>query len=381
MVERMPSPQRILITGGAGFIGSHLADQLIAQGHHVTLFDVLHPQIHGLEQAVPGYLNPTAHLIRGDIRDSVALGAALQGVDVIFHLAAYTGVGQSMYQAGEYLDVNVQGTATLLDLLSQPSSSVRKLIVASSRAIYGEGAYHCPHCGMVSPAPRTPEQLRAGRWDLVCPHCGRTVEPIPTPERQPADPRSVYAISKQNQEQLSLLLGEAYHFPVVVLRFFNVYGPRQSLQNPYTGVVNTFITRLVNGQPPQVYEDGRESRDFVHVSDVCQACYLAMIKEEANGKIINVGSGQPLTLLAVAQMIAEQVGGPAPVITGQFRVGDIRHCHADLSRANQLLGYQPAISFDEGMAGLLSEVSGRQWADLSSQAEAELVARGLAART
>jgi dTDP-L-rhamnose 4-epimerase len=375
------SSQKVLITGGAGFIGSHLADRLINQGHEVTLFDLLHPQVHGLEHKPPDYLNPAARLLQGDVRDANALQAALDGVDVVFHLAAYTGVGQSMYQIGEYLDVNVQGTATLLQLLSRPSSSVRKLIVASSRAVYGEGAYHCSHCGPVSPSPRTAEQLRAGRWEVTCPHCGQPVQAMPTPETKAADPRSIYAVSKLNQEQTSLLIGEAYGLPVVVLRFFNVYGPRQSLKNPYTGVINTFITRLVNGLPPQLYEDGRPSRDFVHVSDVCQACLLAMSNEAADGQVLNVGSGQPLSLLEVAQTIAAQFGVPFPVITSQYRLGDIRHCYADLSRSRQLLGYAPQVSFKVGIAQLLHQLAGQEWPDQSGQAEAELVIRGLAARS
>jgi dTDP-L-rhamnose 4-epimerase len=286
-----------------------------------------------------------------------------------------------MYQIGEYLDVNVQGTATLLERLSRPSSSVRKLIVASSRAVYGEGAYQCSSCGLVNPLPRTAEQLRAGRWEVPCPHCGQALQPIPTPETQTTDPRSIYAVSKLNQEQISLLIGEAYTLPVVVLRFFNVYGPRQSLKNPYTGVINAFITRLVNGLPPQVYEDGQESRDFVHVSDVCQACLLAMTSEAANGQVFNVGSGQPLSLLEVAQTVAAQFGGASPVITGQYRLGDIRHCYADLSRSRQLLGYSPQVPFEVGITQLLDQLAGQGWTDQSAQAEAELVARGLAARS
>lgn len=380
MTTSEPSFHKVLITGGAGFIGSHLADLLISQGHEVTLFDLLHPQVHGPEQKPPDYLHPAARLIQGDVRDPAALQAALDGIDVVFHFAAYTGVGQSMYQISEYLDVNVQGTATLLEQLSRPSSSVRRLIIASSRAVYGEGAYHCANCGPVAPLPRTADQLRAGHWQVICPHCGQPIQPIPTPETKTADPRSIYAASKLNQEQISLIVGEAYNLPVVVLRFFNVYGPRQSLKNPYTGVINTFITRLVNGLPPQVYEDGRPSRDFVHVSDVCQACLLAMTSVTAAGQILNVGSGQPLSLLEVAQTIARHLNGPSPIITGQYRLGDIRHCHADLTRSRQQLGYTPQVPFDAGIAQLLEQLAGQEWADQSAQAEAELIARGLAAR-
>lgn len=369
--------ENVLITGGAGFIGSNLTDVLIALGHRVTILDTLHPQVHGPNQQVPDYFNQQAKLVRGDVRNADLLQETLAEQTIVFHFAAYTGVGQSMYQIQEYLDVNVQGTAVLLELLSQKKHQVRKLILASSRAIYGEGAYECTQCGPVYPKPRSLTQLREGQWEVVCPLCGSSLTAIPTPEEKPADPYSIYAISKQNQEQICQLIGETYHLPTVVLRYFNVYGPRQSMQNPYTGVINTFITRLLNGKAPEVYEDGLESRDFVHVQDVVQACVLAMTKETADGRIFNVGSGKQASLLQAAEILAALLDGPAPIVTGQFRAGDIRHCYADIRRAETFLGYHPQITFKKGLTDLLAAMVGQQWEDLSQVPLQELKERGL----
>lgn len=371
--------ESVLITGGAGFIGSHLADVLIAQGHQVTIYDNLHPQVHGPQRQIPDYLNKKATFIRGDVRDADALQDALAGKTIVFHFAAYTGVGQSMYQIREYMDVNVQGTAVLMEILSQSKHAVRKLILSSSRAVYGEGAYLCSECGPVHPLPRTLSQLQQGQWEVKCPHCQREVNPNPTSENTPLAPYSIYAISKHNQEQICRLIGETYGLPVVVLRFFNVYGPRQSLRNPYTGVINVFLTRLINSKPPQVYEDGHELRDFVHVKDVILACMLAMDKESAEGHIMNVGTGQPLSLMQVAQIISQEFDGQSPVLTGQFRAGDIRHCFADISRAKTILGYEPRVPFSTGISEYIRQLNHRQWDDLSAIPEQELLKRGLAA--
>lgn len=369
---------KVLITGGAGFIGSHLADSLLADGHQVSLFDNLHPQVHGTDQSLPEYLNPSVQVIRGDVRNPTTLGQALKGKNVVFHFAAYTGVGQSMYQIREYQDVNVTGTATLLEILSQQPEPKSKLIIASSRAVYGEGAYTCSECGFVHPAPRSVEQLRKEQWELTCPNCQRPLKPVPTPEELEPRPASIYALGKYNQEQTALIVGQAYDLPVVVLRFFNVYGPRQSLQNPYTGVLGTFITRQLLGKSIHIYEDGQESRDFVFVSDVVDACGKAMQRSEAIGQIINVGSGQSLTMQQVATTITNLLGGPEPIITGQFRVGDIRHCFADLNRAKRILKYEPKVSFNEGIGQLVESVIGQEWIDSSRIAEEELEKRGLA---
>ena len=370
--------ENILITGGAGFIGSHLADLLLEMGHKVTVLDILHPQVHGAKQNIPSYLNPDLHLIRGDVRDAEAMKKALEEKTVIFHFAALTGVGQSMYQIRDYLDVNVQGTGVLFELLSQQTHQKCKVVLASSRAVYGEGAYECRNCGLVKPSPRTSEQLYAGQWEPLCPTCRQKLQPGPTPETQPPDPQSIYAITKLNQEQVALLLDESYGLSVVALRFFNVYGPRQSLGNPYTGVIGTFLSRLKGGNPPRVYEDGQESRDFVHVSDVIRACLLSMERQEANGQIINIGSGKPITLYEVAETLSRVLDGPEPIITGQFRVGYIRHCHADLTKARAILGYEPKVPFEVGVQDLVDQLSGQQWEDLSVIAEKELADRGLA---
>jgi dTDP-L-rhamnose 4-epimerase len=371
---------RVLITGGAGFIGSHLADALVDQGHQVVILDILHPQVHGTARKEPDYLNPQAELVKGDVRNDDLLNDLLSNTDVVFHLASYTGVGQSMYQIQDYLDVNVLGTATLLQVLSENQHNVRKLIVASSRAVYGEGAYRCEECGLVAPSPRSADQLQCGEWGIKCPDCGHSVRPIPTAEDKPLDPGSIYAVSKMNQEQACLVVGQAYDLQVVALRYFNVYGPRQSLRNPYTGVIATFITRLMNGKPPEVYEDGRESRDFVHVSDVVQATLLAMQKEEANGQILNVGSGKRLSLLEIAEIVAAEYGGSKPIITGKFRVGDIRHCYANLTRSQQILGYKPEVTFEEGIRDIINRSHYEKSKDCSSIAEEELRARGLASQ-
>jgi dTDP-L-rhamnose 4-epimerase len=370
--------EKVLITGGAGFIGSHLADTLLAEGHEVTLYDNLHPQVHGVERSPPEYLNRKVELVRGDVRDLESLGQVLQSKSVVYHFAAYTGVGQSMYRIQEYQDVNVTGTAALLELLSQRSAPKPKLILASSRAVYGEGAYHCAGCGLVHPEPRGVDQLRQGAWEVTCPICRQPLTPRPTPEELDPKPASVYAVGKYNQEQTALIVSQAYSFPLVILRFFNVYGPRQSLRNPYTGVLGTFITRLMMGKPVQIYEDGQESRDFVYISDIVEACLLAMNRSGVNGQIINVGSGQVLTIQEIAETVTTFFDGPQPIITGQYRVGDIRHCYADIARARKLLDYEPAVSFTEGVGWLVGSLAGQTWADLSRMAEEELEKRGLA---
>lgn len=369
--------KHILITGGAGFIGSHLADALLQKDHRVTVLDNLMPQVHGADQQRPDYLHLDVNLLIGDIRDQNIVDRVVKDVDIIYHFAAHTGVGQSMYQIQDYTEVNIQGTAVLLESLRKHNKSLHKLILASSRAVYGEGAYKCRNCGIVSPCSRTLSQLHANHWDISCPTCDRLVTPLPTPEHHPINPRSVYAISKLTQEQLCRIFGESYQIPVVILRFFNVYGARQSLANPYTGVISTFITRLHNDKPLNVYEDGLASRDFVYISDTIQACQLAMEKAEANDQIFNIGTGQAITLLEIAQRLTRQLQGAPPQITGQYRTGDIRHCYADVSKAHKLLGYQPKVAFEEGAQKLLMQTSNIQMADFSEMAEKELLDHGL----
>jgi dTDP-L-rhamnose 4-epimerase len=375
---------KVLVTGGAGFIGSHTVDALLEKGHEIRVFDNLEPQVHGAARQPPRYLNREAELVVGDVRDQAALASALKGVQAVYHLAAATGVGQSMYQIAGYTDVNVLGTANLLDLLTtNRSCSVEKLVLASSRAVYGEGAGFCERCGkQVSPGIRSLQQLEDQKWDVTCPLCAGSVKPLPTTEDDPATPTSVYAISKMAQENLCLCVGQSYHIPVVVLRYFNVYGPRQSLSNPYTGIITSFVARILNGKAPEIYEDGLMTRDFVHVSDAVQANLLALETEAVNGEVLNIGTQSAISVLEVAQLIVEWLGADVePEIIGRFRMGDIRHCTANVSKARRLLDYSPRIpTLHEGIGDVLDaalQLDPDQLYDRSEQAQKELSAQGL----
>ena len=373
--------EKILVTGGAGFIGSHLVDALLRAGHEVRVFDSLEPQVHGglrEREEWPGYLAAECEKILGDVRDRDALQKAVTGVDVVFHQAAVVGVGQSMYEIARYVDANTRGTAVLLDVLANENHRVRKLIVASSMSIYGEGKYECPVHGVVYPNLRSIEQLTARDWELHCPACGQPVEPLPTGEEKPLYPTSIYAITKRDQEEMCLTVGRAYGIPAVALRYFNVYGPRQALSNPYTGVAAIFSSRLLNGRPPVIFEDGRQSRDFVHISDIVQANLLAMEREEMDYGVFNVGTGRALTVLDVAEALVQHLdGGVEPEIAHRFRTGDIRHCFADVCRI-QALGYQPTVRFEDGVAELVAWVRSQTTVDGFERAREELVKRGLA---
>lgn len=371
--------ERILVTGGAGFIGSFLVDELLERGHDVRIYDALVTQVHGTDQALPEYLNPDAEFIKGDVRDRDALARALRGVDVIYHLAAAVGVGQSMYEIQYYTEVNTLGGAVLLDLLVNSRHSVRKLVVASSMSIYGEGKYVCDACGGVYPKLRPEEQLKARDWEMHCPTCGRDVRSVPTDEDKPLYPTSIYAITKRDHEEMFLSTGFAYGIPAVALRFFNTYGPRQALSNPYTGVMAIFSGRLLNGQPPVIYEDGLQSRDFIHVKDIVQGLVLAMERQEADHQVFNLGTGAPTSIDQVAQMLAQHLtaGEVNPQILNQFRAGDVRHCYADLTKARSLLGFEPQISLEEGMNDLLTWVKDQTAVDRFAQVEEELAAKSL----
>src|SRR5215471_16575614 len=282
----------ILVTGGAGFIGSHLVDALVERGHRVRVLDALVSQVHS--NGAPQYLNPAAEFIHGDVCDPQAVSAAVQGIDVVFHKAAEVGVGQSMYEIVRYVRANDLGTAVLLEELMRNRKSIRKLIVASSMSIYGEGSYECAQCGVINPKLRSNEQLLARQWELICPTCGGTLTARPTREDKPLFPTSVYAISKQDQEQYCLNVGRAYDIPTVALRYFNVYGTRQALSNPYTGVCAVFSGRLLSNQRPMIFEDGGQTRDFVHINDIVQANMLALEKDDANYNVFNVGTGRAI---------------------------------------------------------------------------------------
>jgi dTDP-L-rhamnose 4-epimerase len=371
--------KRVLITGGAGFVGSHLADGLLRAGHSVRILDDLTHQVHGEER--PAYLSSEVELLTGDVRDPACLRRALAGAEVIFHFAAAVGVGQSMYEISRYMSVNTQGTAELLQAMLDIRHATQKLIVASSMTIYGEGRYACPRCGVESsPALRGVAQLKATQWDFHCKPCGAVLNPIPTNEEKHSEINSVYALSKRDQEELCLMYGRTYGVPVTALRFFNTYGTRQALSNPYAGVVAIFGARLINGQAPSIFEDGEQRRDFVHVHDIARANMLAMERPESDGKAINIGSGNPLSIRQVAELLAGALGKDIePVITQRYRLGDTRHCYADITRARALLGYEPQVSHEEGFRELTAWLEQQEAEDKTEAMLAELNAHGLTA--
>jgi dTDP-L-rhamnose 4-epimerase len=312
----------------------------------------------------------------GDVRDPEKIEMALRGVDAVIHLAAAVGVGQSMYEIERYTSVNNLGTAVLMEALGR--HPVDRLIVASSMSIYGEGAYCDPKGRSSDPLPRTTEQLSQGRWEVYGSQ-GVPLVPIPTPESKPAQPSSVYALSKYDQERMALIVGAAYHIPTVALRFFNVYGPRQALSNPYTGVLAIFASRYLNGRPPAIFEDGRQQRDFVHVRDIAQACLRALITTRGIGHVFNIGSGHPVTVLQIADKLAEVLNCSSlePQIIRRYRTGDVRHCFADITRARQFLGYGPQVSLEEGLTELAEWLAGQAPPDQTEIAQGELEKRGL----
>jgi dTDP-L-rhamnose 4-epimerase len=366
----------VLITGGAGFIGSHVADALLQSGHRVRLLDNLDPQVHGEQQRRPDYLDPEAELVVGDVRDPVAVRKALDGIDTVFHLAAKVGVGQSMYEVENYTDVNNRGTSVLLEALIQ--RPVERLVVASSMSIYGEGLYRDGGGRIVPGMERTLDQLKDRQWEVLD-QDGNVLTPVATPETKAPTLASVYALSKYDQERLCLLIGRAYSIPTVALRFFNVYGTRQALSNPYTGVLAIFASRLLNDHAPLVNEDGLQRRDFVSVLDVAQACMLAMEKApDVAGQVFNVGSGRNYTVLEVGRRLAEVLGKELPPqVTGKYRIGDIRHCFADISLTRNLLGYEPQVQLEDSLIELAQWLEGQIAVDRVQQAAAELSQRGL----
>ena len=371
--------KEILITGGAGFVGSHLADGLLSAGHHVRVLDDLTPQVHPLGR--PDYLSDQVELITGDVRDPNLLRGALNGIDVVFHFAATVGVGQSMYEIARYMSVNTQGTAELLQAILDSKMSLDKLVVASSMSIYGEGRYICSSCGhMATPPVRTSEQLKSGKWDIECDACGGLLKPFPTDEGKPSEINSVYALSKRDQEELCLIFGRTYGLPVTALRFFNIYGTRQALSNPYTGVAAIFASRLLNNLAPLVFEDGEQMRDFVSVHDIVRANMLAMVDGKSNGEVINVGCGKPISINNVAALLAQSLGKDIdPVITKKYRVGDIRHCYSDLTKARSLLGYEPEVTYEDGFRELAEWLANQKAEDKAETMLRELTAYGLTA--
>lgn len=369
---------KVLVTGGAGFVGSHIVDEYIENGYDVTVVDNLTDQVHNEK---PGYLNEKANYIWGDIRDRELISDLLADVDILNHQASAVGVGQSMYEIEKYVDTNTLGTARILDIIANEEVGLERIVVASSMSIYGEGQYSCPDCEAIrNPELRKEEQMAAEDWEHRCSECGTILEPVPTSEDKSLDSTSVYAITKKDQEQLCRSVGRAYDVPTVALRYFNIYGSRQAMDNPYTGVCAIFSSRITNGNPPLVFEDGKQTRDFVHVSDVARANVLATQAKDVEDAAVNIGTGNPQTIENIAETLIQMYGRSdevSPEIAGEFRQGDIRHCYADISRAKDLLGYEPKVNFDEGMRELVNWGQNQEVDDHFDQAHEELEEKGL----
>jgi dTDP-L-rhamnose 4-epimerase len=368
---------RVLVTGGAGFIGSHVTDLLIHRRHDVRILDALTEQVHGHDGRPPAYLNPQAELIVGSLEQPGLAEEALDEVDSVIHLASAVGVGQSMYQVVDYCKTNIMGTARLLQAIIDGKKPLKSLIAASSMSAYGEGRYRTSDGRLVNPKVRSDGQLARGDWEIRDGN-GGNLEPIPTDEEKPLNPSSVYAINKRDQEEMCLTVGGAYRIPTVALRFFNAYGPRQALSNPYTGVAAIFCARLLNDRPPLIFEDGSQKRDFVHVTDVARAV-VAAAEKPVGGEVFNIGSGEAVSVLDVAEALSRELNKSiAPKILAKYRQGDIRHCFADISKAERLLGWEPAIRFATGLPELVDWVRFQQSArDRVDGAWAELEQRGL----
>ena len=374
----MSKIQHVLITGGAGFIGSFLVDRLVQAGYSVTSIDSLEPQVHGNTR--PNYLNPGCTYVWGRCENRELISGLLAHADAIIHLAARVGVGQSMYQMEFYVQGNELATAVLLEEIVKLKRKPKKLMVASSMSIYGEGAYVNARGESIPGASRSDARLREGRWELVDTATGAALKPVPTPETKPLAPCSIYAIGKRSQEEMFHAVGRAYDIPSVACRFFNVYGSRQALSNPYTGVAAIFCSQLIKGAAPLIFEDGRQSRDFVHVTDIAAALQLCLEKQQANFETFNVGSGYQITVAEIADLLSRQLteGRIAPKITGQFRAGDIRHCFADITKIRRGLGYEPRCSFATEIAELVEWVKGQKAVESSfDHAISEAKQRGL----
>ena len=369
--------KKVLVTGGAGFIGSFTVDALLEKGYQVRVLDNLDPQVHPRGE-IPRYLNKEVEFIQGDVRNYQQLKKTLKDMELVVHLAAAVGVGQSQYQIKHYIEVNIGGTANLLDIVVNTKNKVEKIVIAASMSSYGEGCYYCHKCGEVRPPLRTEEQLSDSRWELPCPHCQEALKPVPTPEPAERHCNSIYAMTKRDQEDMVLNIGKTYKIPVVALRYFNVYGPRQSLSNPYTGVAAIFMSRIKNDNPPVIYEDGLQTRDFVSVHDIARANLLALEAGDYHYQAFNVGSGVPRTIEEVAELLASLYQKDvAPIITNKFRKGDVRHCYADISKIKSCLGFEPKMSFAIGMKELIEWAHEVEAEDRFDQAAQELAHKGL----
>ncbi|MGI9082038.1 MAG: NAD-dependent epimerase/dehydratase family protein [Thermoleophilaceae bacterium] len=367
----------VLVTGGAGFVGSHLVDALLGAGESVRVLDNLDPLAHR-GGAPPPYLDPEAELIVGDLRDRAAVDRALEGVDRVFHLGGVVGNGESMVNVRRAVDANCGGTATLMEAVIERREQIRRVVSASSMVVYGEGAYACPEHGSTAAAVRSPERLRRRQWEPLCGSCRGELEPVPTAEDSPLRPTSVYGITKRDQEELVLVLGRAYGVETVALRYLGIYGTRQALGNPYTGVAAIFASRLLAGRRPIVFEDGGQIRDLVHVADVVRATRSAMGARAAAGHAINVAGGGRTTIFDLARRLAVALGSDIePEVTGEFRVGDIRHCFAEVARARELLGFEAERSLDDGLPQLAAWVACQSVEERGDGALRDLRARGL----
>ena len=373
--------EKVLVTGGAGFIGSHIVDLLVEKGYDVTIYDNLEPQVHGTG-CPPEYLNPHARFVQGDIRDRESFARVLKGQDVLYHEAALVGVGQSMYDIARYTEVNAAGAACVLQAVIEAKPALRKILVASSMSIYGEGRYECPEHGAICPRLRPRAQLAAHDWEMRCPRCSAQAKPVPTDEEKPLYPTSIYAVNKRDHEEMFLAIGTAYKIPAVAFRYFNVYGPRQALSNPYTGAAAIFSSRLLNGSAPVIYEDGLQTRDFIHVTDIARANVMALESDAANYQVFNVGTGRALSILDVATRISEHLTGGKirAQVVNQFREGDIRHCYGDISKIRAMLGFEPGKRFEDGIEELVNWVRTQTAADQFETARKELESRGLTSR-
>jgi len=366
---------RVLVTGGAGFVGQHVVQALKERGEDIVVLDSLDPQVH--DAATPS-LPDGVELLVGNVGDAALVDRALQGVDRVVHLAAVVGVGQSMYDIERYVRENTLATATFLERMVAKTERPRRLVVASSMSIYGEGEYECEKHGPVAPRQRLIDQLVARDWESRCPECGEVAAQVGTKESKQLQPTSVYAVTKRDHEELALSVGGAYGIPTVALRFFNIYGPGQALSNPYTGVAAIFASRLLNGNSPLIFEDGKQTRDFIHVSDIVDGILLALERDEAVGHAINLGTGRPTSVLRVAEVLSEQLSVDVePTLTGEFRAGDIRHCFADPTLAREKLGFEAKTSFEDGMSQLAQWLEGQEAIDNVEGARQELVERGL----
>jgi dTDP-L-rhamnose 4-epimerase len=371
--------KNILVTGGAGFIGSKISLKLIKQGYNVTILDNLSEQIHGKDAKLADELKNKVNFIKGDVRNKQDWRLALKDQDAVIHLAAETGTGQSMYEISKYVETNIGGTANLLDILTNEHHTIKKVVVASSRAIYGEGRYKCREHGFVYPIARKDEDMLSGDFECKCPICGGKVELISTDENSKIHPTSIYGITKYNQEEMVLVVCKSINIPAVAFRYQNVYGPGQSLSNPYTGILSIFSTRIKNGNSINIFEDGKETRDFVYIDDVADATILGLEKDQANYEIFNVGSGVATDVVTVTNTLRDAYNSNTEIkVSGNYRLGDIRHNYADISKIKDKLGFEPKYNFEQGIRQFVNWVKIQKvYEDKYEKSIEEMKAKGL----